>query len=79
MIPLTKEQLEHIANTLANEATKMGARGVIIAVSSDETDSNHSAYWVTARGPCLEAEGLSARIRSYIDGLWDGKITKRPL
>ena len=72
---LTRDHLEVIAATLADEATRMGVRGAIIAVSSE--DNEHSNYWVTHRGPCLEAEGLSTRVAAYIGELWNGKIMVR--
>jgi hypothetical protein len=72
---LTREQLEVMAARLADEAIRRGARGVVVAVSSEEGD--HSNYWVTHRGPCLEVEGLASRIAAYIGGIWNGKIKTR--
>lgn len=71
----TREQLEVTAARLADEALRRGARSVIIAISSE--DGGHSNYWVTHRGPCLEVEGLAARIAAYIGQIWNGKITTR--
>lgn len=71
----TREQLEVIAAKLADEACRLGARSVIVAVSSE--DSDHSNYWVTHRGRCLEVEGLAARIAAYVNKIWDGKIITR--
>jgi hypothetical protein len=70
---MTPEQLAAIASKLADEARKLGVRGVVIGVSSDD-DDGHSAFWVAHRGPCLEIEGLAARVEAYAAKLWDGKI-----
>lgn len=69
--------LEALAEKLATEARNMGCRGVIIALSQDEIGSEHSVYYVTHKGPCLEVEGLLQRIIDQVKTIWDGKITRR--
>lgn len=66
---MTKDDLIRLAHKLADEAKEAGARGVLIGVSADDGDK-HSAYGIAARGPCLEIEGLGARLAQYLRELW---------
>jgi hypothetical protein len=72
--PTPKTRLENQADcealcrTLAEVAMALGARGVIVAISVDR--AGHSDFGLSARGPCLELEGLARRVGSFADNVW---------
>lgn len=67
---MTKAGLLALADRLADEARAAGARGVLVAVSADDSPDKHSSYGISARGPCLEVEGLGCRLVEYLRWLW---------
>lgn len=69
---MPNESLEDIARDLATRAKARGCRGAIVAVSRDMPDGDHSLYHVETIGPCLEVEGLAARVTSYVSKIWEG-------
>lgn len=57
-----------LAGALSLTAKRCGARGVLVAVSIER--DGHSDYGVCGRGPCLEVEGLGARVEHYVSKMW---------
>lgn len=72
---MNREVLKALAEKLALEARNMGCRGVIVALSQDSIDGEHSDFYIVHKGPCLEVEGLSLRVTDVVSKVWDGKKT----
>lgn len=62
------DALKKIASEAALNAKRQGVKAVIVAVSTEH--DGHSFFHVTTYGPCLEVEGLAARIAHVAQAQW---------
>lgn len=67
---MTSKELSLIADDLCKLAIERGASGAIISLSGLD-GLEHSSYYVSHRGRCLELEGLLERTKRVIGKLWD--------
>lgn len=60
--------LKKIASEAALNTKRQGVKAVIVAVSTEH--GGHSFFHVTTFGPCLEVEGLAARVAHVAQAQW---------